>query len=91
MRGNPDSKVWTVEIRLEETTDETQARAVAFVGDAEIGGWGRAKRSPDDPALPRVGEELATARALSDLAHHLFEDAVATIEAREGRPVSVHL
>lgn len=40
--------------------------------------------------MPKVGEELAAARALSDLAHQLLHAAVDDIEAFEGRPVRVH-
>jgi len=31
-----------------------------------IAGWGRAGRNPSDPTVPKIGGELATARALSD-------------------------
>ena len=34
-------------------------------------GWGRARRNPTDPEMPSVGEEIAAARALADLSHHL--------------------
>ena len=34
-----------------------------------------------------IGEEVAAARALNDLAHHLLEQAAHTIESWEGRPV----
>jgi Domain of unknown function (DUF1876) len=40
--------------------------------------------------MPRVGEELAAARALSDLAHNLVDEAARTIEQHEGRPARVH-
>ena len=38
------------------------------------------RRNPVDPSVPQVGEELATARALTDLAKHLTEDAWRMIE-----------
>jgi hypothetical protein len=34
-----------------------------------------------------LGDELAVARALSDLAHRLFDAAIADIDEFEGRPV----
>ena len=47
---------------------------------------------PADAEVHRIGEEVAAARALSDLAHKLLEQAVRAIEAREGhqrpRPVT---
>jgi Rv2632c-like len=37
-----------------------------------------------------IGEELAAARALSDLSHQLLEAAAARIESFEGHRVNVH-
>jgi hypothetical protein len=55
------------------------------------GGWGRARRNPDDPERPQVGDELAMARALTDLARHLGDEVEEQIEATEGAPAHVHL
>jgi hypothetical protein len=41
--------------------------------------------------VPAVGEELAVARALSELAHLLVSEAADTIEAFEGKPVELQL
>jgi hypothetical protein len=92
MRELGETKVWTVEIAIEETSEgHTEAKALLVVeGDRRFGGWGRARRNPADPEMPRVGEELATARALSDLAHNLVDEAARTIEQHEGRPARVH-
>ena len=86
-----ENKTWTIEVELEEDPDHTDAKATLRIGDKEHGGWGRARRNPSDPNVPRIGEELAVARALSDLSHRLVEAAVAEIEAHEGREVNVHL
>jgi hypothetical protein len=91
MKQTPDSKVWSIEVLLEETENETQATASLDARDERISGWGRARRNPADPAVPQIGEELATARALADLAHKLVDAATAEIEAFEGNRVSVHL
>ena len=40
--------------------------------------------------MPAIGDELAAARALSDLAHNLLDAAAGRIEAFEGHPVKVH-
>ena len=85
-----ENKVWTLEIAIGENPDETEAQVRLRVDDSETVGWGRARRNPHDPARPRVGEELAVARALSDLAHRLFDAAIADIEEFEGRPVHLH-
>ena len=92
MRELGETKVWTVEVALEETPEgHTEAKASLVVrGDRRFGGWGRARRNPADPEMPRVGEELAAARALSDLAHNLVDEAARTIEQHEGRPTRVH-
>jgi hypothetical protein len=65
-------------VLVTETGDETEAKAVVELRGERIG-WGRAKRRAGDPSVPDIGEEGATARALTDLAHHLFENAVGEI------------
>jgi hypothetical protein len=76
---------------IDETPEgHTEAKASLVVrGDRRFGGWGRARRNPADPEMPPVGEELAAARALSDLAHNLVDEAARTIEQHEGRPARV--
>jgi hypothetical protein len=37
-------------------------------------------RHPDDREVTQIGEEIAAARALSDLAHQLLSDAAGQIE-----------
>lgn len=85
-----NQKVFTVEVLVDETETTTNAKAVTSIGATTFGGWGRARRNPSDPNVPRIGEELATARALSDLAHKLLDAAADAIEDREGHPVHVH-
>jgi Rv2632c-like len=87
LKATNENKVWTLEIAIGENSDETEAQARLSVGDTEMVGWGRARRNPHDPARPRVGEELAVARALSDLSHRLLDAAVTEIEEFEGQPV----
>ena len=43
-------------------------------------GHGLARRHPDDQEVTQIGEEIAAARALSDLAHQLLGDAAGQIE-----------
>ena len=85
-----ESVVWTVAVLLDEAEGHTDASAALRTGDQVFEGWGRARHNPADPAVPRVGEELATARALVDLAHKLIETAAHTIEQWEGHPVTLH-
>jgi hypothetical protein len=86
-----DSKAMTVEIQLDENEERTEAKASIRIRDKEFAGWGRARRNPGDPNVPMVGEELAVARALSELSHHLVDAAAETIESFEGHPVRLNV
>ena len=83
-------KVWTVNVVLLEEGDLTRADAIISGAADDVRGFGRAKRAPQDPSVPAIGDELAAARALSDLAHNLLDAAAGRIEAFEGHPVKVH-
>lgn len=80
---------WQVEVTFSEDEDHTRADAILQLGDQRFHGWGRAKRASGDPNVPVVGEELAAARALSDLTHKLLGAASARIEAWEGSHVAI--
>ena len=82
-----EHKAMTVDIQVDETDDRTEAKATLRIRDNEFAGWGRARRNPGDPNVPLVGEELAVARALSELAHRLVDAAAGTIENYEGHPI----
>ena len=43
-------------------------------------GSGTARRNPDDREVTQIGQEIAAARALSDLAHQLLSYAAGQIE-----------
>jgi hypothetical protein len=83
-------QMWHVSIAFTEDGDRTRADAVLELSSARFHGFGLAKRAPGDPSVPVVGEELAAARALSDLSHQLLHAAADRIEGFEGRPVDVH-
>jgi hypothetical protein len=84
------TKTWMVQLRIDEDTDTTTAEAVLDAyGKTEIRGHGRSRRNPIDPAVPMIGEELAVARALSDLAHHLLDTAAGDIESSTRKPADV--
>ena len=82
----------TRQVDLNFTEDEarTRADAVLELRGERFHGFGQAKRAPQDPNVPLVGEELAAARALSDLAHKLLDAAAERIETAEGHPVTLH-
>ena len=81
---------WRVDVSFTEDGDRTRADAVLELAGQRFHGFGRAKRAPQDPSVPVIGEELAAARALSHLSHELLEAAVERIEGFEGHPVDVH-
>jgi hypothetical protein len=85
------TKVFTVEIEVDEHPDHTEAKAVLDLEGATRGGWGRARRNPEDPDRPRIGDELAMARALNDMAHHLLDEVAEQIQAAEGETPHLHL
>jgi Domain of unknown function (DUF1876) len=81
--------IWTVELRFEEDPDRTHAVAVLRTpAGRELHGHGQARRNPVDRPVARIGEEVAGARALSNLAHELLEYAAGEIETnvRGGDP-----
>jgi hypothetical protein len=67
--------VTTVELRFVEDDTRTQAWATLRTPDRTFTGTGEARRNPVDDNVPLVGEELAAARALIDLADHLRSSA----------------
>lgn len=73
--------MWTIELSFDEDQDYTQAIALLKAPDGrELRGLGQARRNPDDRPKPRIGEEVAGARALSSLAHELLDYAAREIE-----------
>jgi len=82
-------ETWGLEFRFEEEDQKTVAVATLTVGKRTLKTRGTARRSPTDPNLPRVGEDLAVARALSQLAHDLVSDAAARLEAVTHQPAGI--
>jgi len=82
-------RTWTVEINISEHEDErlTHAEAVLRSGRPLIRGEGDARRRPSDKEVPEIGDELATARALADLAYKLLDVCAGDIEQFTHRPV----
>ncbi len=74
---------WDVRLELRQDEDHCEVTAHLDAGDRSLAGVGRSRKNPIDPAVPQIGEELATARALQDLASHLTEDAWMMIEKFE--------
>jgi hypothetical protein len=82
--------MWRVNIAFTEEGDRTRADGILELANQRFHGYGQAKRAPGDPSVPLIGQDLAAARALSDLSHQLLQAAVDRIEAFEGHQVKVH-
>lgn len=80
---------WTVELFIDEHEGQTRASARLRTRDNELTGHGLARLNPRDSDVPEIGDELAVARALSDLAHKLFDATVGDIEAVTHRPATI--
>ena len=83
-------QMWRVSVAFTDEGDRTRADAMLELAGERFHGFGLAKRAPQDPEVPVIGEELAAARALSDLSHQLLDAAAGRIERFEGHPVKVH-
>jgi hypothetical protein len=79
---------WTVDITIDELEDErtTHAEARLRTDGEQLAGRGTAYRHPKDVEVPQIGDELAAARALSELAHRLILAAAEDIEEVTHRP-----
>ena len=72
---------WSVELSISEHDRETEADARLVPADgAHLSAHGTARRNPADPDVTGIGEKIAVARALSDLAHLLLESAAGELE-----------
>lgn len=83
------TRTWSVDIVISEHEDERRTRAEARLhSDSRtvLCGVGEARRSPRDREVPEIGDELATARALADLAYQLLDVTAADIEQFTHRP-----
>ncbi|WP_043498510.1 DUF1918 domain-containing protein [Georgenia sp. SUBG003] len=76
---------WSIRVSLFEQEDDTTAQVVLVSGPAEqTDASGTAHRSARDPASPRIGDEIAVARALRHLSDKLFERARHDVEEATG-------
>ncbi|MBM2616333.1 DUF1876 domain-containing protein [Actinoplanes sp. LDG1-06] len=83
------TRTWTVEVTISEYEDERRTRAAAVLhtdSRTPLRGEGEARRRPADTEVPEIGDELATARALADLAYKLLDVTAGDIEQFTHRP-----
>ena len=90
--GPAHTKRWRVDIYLYEGEHSTSAQAVLH-SDVPSGvkSLGVARRRPDEPDVPEIGDEVAVARALSRLADLLRQAAEGDLGEMTGRSISVEI
>lgn len=71
---------WKLTFEVDEDEDHCTMVVHLDAGDRSLMGIGKSRRNPADPSIPQIGEEVAAARALHDLANHLTNDALQAIE-----------
>jgi len=77
---------WTVDIAISEGDETTAVATLVTPSDRRLSGSGKARRNPNDPQVPMIGDELAVARALSALAHTLLDACAEDIESITHEP-----
>jgi Domain of unknown function (DUF1876) len=83
---------WTIDVTFDEDDIRTDATAHVRLPDGtDLSARGHARRNPADPARPKIGEEIATARALSGLVHQLLDKAAGEIEEVTHEPTNLHV
>jgi hypothetical protein len=81
---------WNVTIDIGEHDGRTRAVARLHSRDSDhLVGVGFARLAPRDQDVPEIGAELATARALADLARRLLGVAVEDVEQSTGQPAQL--
>lgn len=84
------TRTWDLHVHIVERERETTADVLLTTdGGATITGRGTAHRNPRDTDMPEVGDELAVARALSQVTHKLLDAAAHRISRAEHRPVTL--
>jgi hypothetical protein len=82
---------WSVRLFIVEVDNETHAEARLVMPDEqELVGRGEARRNPGDHEVALIGEQIAAARALWDLAGNVLHAAGASIESLTQQQVHLH-
>lgn len=85
------AKSFSVSLEIIEDGPTTSATARITIDGDELIGTGKARRNPEDPDMPVIGDELAIARALLVLARELGNKVDEGIAAYEGHEVHVSI
>ena len=83
---------WPVSLSVAEADGRTSAEVRLVLPDGDhLSGHGQARRNPADREVARIGAQIATARALSDLAGRLLHAAAAAVEDSTHQQAHLHL
>ncbi|MET9958530.1 DUF1876 domain-containing protein [Streptomyces sp. NPDC006326] len=72
---------WKVRLQVSEEDRTTKARLELDNGSTKLTGQGTARRNPQDPDVPEIGDELAVARAMENMADQLKRTALGDMSA----------
>jgi hypothetical protein len=83
-----ETRTLTLEMQVVEAGAKTTADLNMTTSSGEVmHGHGAARRHPDDPDVPQIGDEIAVARALFELGHKLLDTAAHDLGDRLQRRV----
>ncbi|MGB9227224.1 DUF1876 domain-containing protein [Mycobacterium sp.] len=89
MTGNgDDTKTYQIDVLIEEREERTRAKVRLSWAGKKFVGVGLARLDPADEPVAQIGDELAIARALSDLANQLFALTSTDIQVSTHEPVT---
>lgn len=83
-----NSKHLQLDVLIDEHEERTRAKARMQWRGNELVGVGLARLNPADEPVAEIGDELAIARALSDLADQLITLTASDIETSTHQPVT---
>jgi hypothetical protein len=85
------SLTWDVRITLVESGGSTTAEATVVNGPSDpLRAVGHARKAPEDPEVPQIGDEIAAGRALRRLADRLLTVAESDVSAAVGHKAHLH-
>ncbi len=87
-KSDDGTKACHVDVLVEERDEKTRAKARLVWAGKTLVGVGQARLDPADRPVATIGDELAIARALSDLANQLFAATSSDIQASTHEPVT---
>jgi hypothetical protein len=88
MSQKDQPKSCRVDVQIDEHEERTRAKARLSWRGNDLVAVGLARLNPADEPVAEIGDELAVARALLDLANQLFAVTESDIEATTHQPVT---